>query len=334
MISQGFTKKLIILLSISLVVLLAANLIFNYIFNNGSNLSDIQQAGIHESFLTSIKSFGLEDEWIKAKTVKEKNSKNEFIKYSVFVPRDLTIPEILLDVYQTFKDDSVNIETSEIKAGGKSFLNIQMHDKTILQAEFDYKKNLSRSRGSIAFLITGIEPGNTDDSLLIESPGKYCVLLKPSEEDMDYLNYLNTNRKDFAILLDDEINEQNYRLGASYTQKRLLGSIKSLTTDFSKAVFFVIDVESDLFKSENYNYLHEQITKRNIKLIRMSEFTSLNDPDKNIEEQFKDQVKLLKKDRAKLFLLGKDEYNSLQEEIYSFEKSGMHIINVGTVYYD
>jgi len=110
--SVKFRKSLFLTLIATAVILIAANFFFNSdLLTNSSDLDAIDKEEISQRFLNILAEFDIEDKLIKEKKVKDKHSNEDISSFKVQVPKDLSIPEILQDVFQSFKKDSLIIQS-------------------------------------------------------------------------------------------------------------------------------------------------------------------------------------------------------------------------------
>jgi hypothetical protein len=326
MLSYKFKKNLLITLIIAAILLLAANIYLK------RNLSDtykndviIKEKNLSERFRNILSEFGLGNKYIKETKSIDKRSNYETGKIKVQVPKDLSIPEILLDVYRTFLKDSLTINSVEKKKGGRTILEIKSGDLTLLQAEFDYSKNFSRDKGNIAFIIYDVTPENQSTIQLIESPTKLNFLIRPKTNIQPYLKLIKKNNQQYSILIDDDITEQNYKLDPGYSEKRVITVLKTLVTEFQNAVCFTVDFNSDFYGSPGYEIFKRELLKRNIKLFTTSEFVNLN-YDETSGFNFNEKMEALKNGESIIFILNEETYQTLNPEIMKFQKKGYRVI--------
>ncbi len=280
MLSFKFKKNLLISLFILAIILIAASIIFKAnIVATVSDEDSIDRNEISERFKNILAEFDIENKFIKENKIKDKHSGQEFSNIKVQVPKDLSIPEILEDVFQSFKKDSLIIQSIEKVKGGKSTLSLKMGRSILLQAEFDYLKDYSRNKGYIAFILNDVDPASESTAALIESPAKLNSLIRPETKHLQHLEFISKSGQQFSVLIDDDITEQKYRLAANFSEQRIVTVIKTLVSDFQKAVCFIIDDNSNFYNSPNYEILKRELSKRNIKLFRKSEFVNLNNDE-------------------------------------------------------
>ena len=327
MFSLKFKKNLLLSLFGLAIVLVAANIfVKSDLINQNLDADRIARGEISQKFKNILADFGIEDKLIKENKLVDKRSGQEVSGFKVQIPQDLTIPEILKDVFQSFKNDSLIILASEKKKGGKTVLTLKKENSLALQAELDYAKNYSRNIGNVAFVINDVDPANSLTSVLIESPTKLNFLIRPEIKHLQHLEFIRNNGHQFSVLIDDDISEQKYKLGASYSEQRVVTVIKTLVTDFQNAVCFIIDNNSRFYNSPNYEILNRELTKRKIKLFRTSDFVNLSD-DETLPELFNQQMESLTSGGSIIFLLSEDSYLSLSPEIKKYEKKGCRIIS-------
>jgi len=324
--------KILRFLFIAALILLLINILIEFTLkqNKSAGKISVNAEDLQLRFESSLKGFGLNDEWLKKITEKDQESGTIYPSYKINLPGDLSIPEILLEVYNEFRKDSLIIESIEKRAGGKSTLAFKENKLILLSAEFNYGKNIKRERGALAFIIKNIELDNQDDSLLIESADKFNVLITPSEENLNQISFITENRKNYSVIISDEINEANYKLDASYSRLRILNVIKALSVDYANASFFIIDDSFDFHQSESFDYFNNELIKRNIKLYKLSDFILLDD-EENVSEKFNTNVKELKKGETKVFVLSKEFYLLLKTDILLLKKSGVKIYNTSEI---
>lgn len=324
--SLKFKKNLLLSFFVLAIVLVAANIFLKSdLINQSSDVDSIDKEEISQRFKNILADFGIEDKLIRENKLVDKRSGQEVSGFKVQVPQDLAIPEILKDVFQSFKKDNLKILASEKKKGGKTVLTLKKENSLVLQAELDYAKNYSRDKGYIAFILNDVDPASSSTIELIESPAKLNLLIRPETKHLQQLKFIQNNGQQFSVLIDDDISEQKYKLGASYSEQRVVTVIKSLITDFQKAVCFIIDDNSDFYSSPNYKILYRELTKRKIKLFRTSDFVNLS-YDETLPGLFNEQTESLTSSGSIIFLVSEDSYVSLSPEIKKYEKKGCRII--------
>ncbi|HSW53743.1 MAG TPA: hypothetical protein VLH59_01520 [Ignavibacteriaceae bacterium] len=329
--SFKFRKSLFLTLIATAVILIAANILFKSdLFVNNSYEDTIDEEEISQRFLNILAEFDIEDKLIKEKKVKDKHSNEDISSFKVQVPKDLSIPEILQDVFQSFKKDSLIIQSFENVKGSKTTLALKIGSSAVLQAEFDYAKNYSRNKGYIAFILNDVDPANSSTITLIESPAKINLLIRPEIKHLQHLEYIRSNGQQFSVLIDDDISEQKYKLSETYSEQRIVTVIKTLVTDFQKAVCFIIDDNSNFYNSPNYEILKRELTKRKIKLFRKSEFVNLNN-EEMILDSFNDQLNSLANGGSIIFLVSEDAYMTLSSEIKKYKKKGYRVITTSLI---
>ena len=285
----------------------------------------VDKTELSKRFRNILTEFGIEDKLIKETKSVDKRSSHEISNFKVQVPKDLSIPEILQELYQSFRKDSLTINSVEkIKRRKINFL-LKRGASNLLQAEFDYSKNYSRNRGFIAFILYDVDPGNQSTIQLIESPTKLNFLIRPDTKQIQNLEFISKNSQQYSVLIDDDISEQKYQLGSSFSEQRIVTVVKTLVTDYQKAVCFIVDNNSDFYKSTNYEILKREFTKRNIKLFRTSDFVNLNF-DETILTTFDEKIESLGTGESLIFLLSEESYLSLNPEINRYKKKGYRVI--------
>lgn len=324
--SFKFKKNFFVALIILAVVLLAFNIIvLTDHSRSGENEIIVNEKELSQRFINILTQFGIEGKLIKETKSIDKRSNREISSFKIQVPKDLSIPEILHELYQSFRKDSLTINSTEKLKGGKSIFSIKLGTSNLLLSEFDYSKNYSRNKGFIAFILYDVDPGDPSTALLIESPSKLNFLIRPDTKQLQNIESITKNSQQYSVLIDDEIKEQKYQLGASFSEQRIVTVVKTLVTDYQKAVCFVVDDNSDFYKSANYEILKREFEKRNIKLFRTSDFVNLTN-DETILSAFAEKIESLSIGESIIILLNEESYLALNPEVKKFKKKGYRVV--------
>lgn len=323
--SFRFKKNLLVVLISLAIVLLAINILLQRNTNNsGHSELSVDEKELTQRFKKILNDFGIEERFIKEVSSTDKKSKNQISKFKVQIPKDLSIPEILQQIYLSYRSDSLVINSVEKIKGGKSILELKFGPSTLLEAEFVYAKTYSRHCGSIAFIIYDVNPGNQSTMMLIESPTKLNFLIRPETKYLQYLDIISSNSQQYSILIDDDISEQKYQLESGFSEQRIKTVVKTLINDFPKAVCFIVDDKSDFYNTSNYKVLQLELQKRNIKFFNLSDFVYLKN-DEVMKDIFDENLNSLQEASSKIFLVDEDSYLALRPEIVKFKMKGFKV---------
>lgn len=325
MLSFEFRKKLLITLLTIAVLLVAVKILLqqNSAFSSSDN--SVNENEVRQQFLKILDDFSIDQKFVKEKRIEDKNSGNEISSFRVQVPKDLSIPEVLAEVYQTFFKDSLKIISTEKIRGGKTVLSINSGRSVLLQCDLDYSKIYSRNKGYISFMIKDVGPANESALQILESTEKINFLLQPSSNNLSQIETIQKYGQQFSVLIDDDINEQKYQLHQAHSEIRIISVIKTLVTDFQQAVCFIIDDNSGFYKSTNYEILKRELNKRKIKLFTTSEFINLTS-NETLQSDFINEIETINPGGSKIFLMNEESYLSVVPEVKKFKKLGYRFI--------
>jgi hypothetical protein len=322
MISLKFKKNLLMTLLTLAVILLAVNIYFQ---QNDTNINpeefDLKEKDFTQQFQNILEEFGIKKSLVKESKSLNKNLGYEISNFKVQVPKDLTIPEILSEVYNTFRQDSLTINSTEKVKNGKTTLTLKFKNVLLLSAEFEYSKTYSRNKGFIALIIYDVDLESGDTEYLFESPLKVNILVRPESNIKKNLDLILKSGQQYSVLIDDEITEQKYKLGPNFSEHRVINVVKTLVTDFKNSVGFIIDEKSDFFKSQNYEVLKRELEKRKIKLFTYSDFYYMEFDD-NLTINFNSKINELNDGGSIVFIMNQESLKALNEEILKFKRKG------------
>ncbi len=322
------------------IVLLLANIIYKkYIMIKiPSEKAEVSSKIIKDKFLSSVNSFGLKKEWIvQTKYKEDKNSRKKqdsvVYSYKISVPQDLPIPVILNEINSALKNENVKVISKEEKINGKSLLSIYSKNNLKLAATFVYIDEMRRKAGFVGIIISGLENINDNETTqILNFPEQFGYLITPSKESEEFVKKHVKTKKEYILLLNDDIDELKYKLEENYSEARLKGSIRSIIGSFPKAAFMLVDDNSNLFKSSIFNFISNEIEKRKIKLIKKSSLLDITgESQKQMQSTFSNLVKSSNENWGKVIIVPAANFSLIEEEIIKLRKIGFKFINPSRV---
>jgi len=333
--SNSSLKKITIILFATVIILILLDVVITkYISKdeqpkNREVLSGIE---INTKFISALKNYGFSENWLTKKKLKKISGDSLYSTYSVKVPKDVPIQMLLLEMKNLFWEDDVDLIAEEIETNKKSLILISSAKKLKLAAEFVYDETIKREYGTVSFLVSDL-PIDDEDMLaeLFNTPELYYAVLVPGSESKKHLNELGKAEKRFAVLLNDDITELDYKLASNFSEDRILRSLKEIITVYHSAAFFIIDEKSDLYESKNYPYIQTQLSKRGIVLIPTNRFIELNSSGANADSKFQDFMLSVNKIDEKILYVTAEQYLSLVKLIPAYRKIGYKFIYPGDI---
>ncbi len=228
------------------ITLLLANIIYKkYIMiKMPSEKAEVSSKLAKEKFLSSISNFGLKKEWIvqtKFKDEKNSQTKHDSVVYSyrISVPQDLPIPVILSEINSELKNENVKVVSKEEKINGKTILFIYSKNNLKLSATFEYNKEMRQKAGYVGIIVSGLENLNDDNATqILNFPELFGYYVIPSKESEEFVKKHLKFKKEYIVLLNDDIDELKYKLEDNYSEPRLKGSIRSIIGVISKSIIY------------------------------------------------------------------------------------------------
>jgi hypothetical protein len=322
-------NNIVIILFIITLFSLIAYLLIGSDIEEPDHIEPIVLSGedVNSIFNSSLSGFGIRKEWVNE--IKRKKEDSLFAAYSVTVPSDLPITILIREISNSYPDSSVRIVSVEEKINGRSKLDIYSGDYKKLSVNFEYNKNLARAAGQVGVIVENISSLNDEDLKdIFNTPEIFAALLTPSSKSKGVAQQILYSKKEYGVLLDDQISEIEFKLSDNYSEARLKSSFRTILGAFDKAIFFVADDESKLYNSSIFPFVRKEIEKRKIPLILKSSFEKVE--GFNQEEfllNFKSTVAGSAEVKGKLILVSAENYKELWTEIINFRKVGYKFIN-------
>ncbi len=112
--SFKFKKNLLVVMITVAVILLAANILLQSNHSGSRNEAvTVDEKKLSQRFRNILTEFGIENKLIKETKSVNKRSKHQISNFKIQVPKDLSIPEILQEIYQSFRKDSLALISIE-----------------------------------------------------------------------------------------------------------------------------------------------------------------------------------------------------------------------------
>ena len=326
-------KNITTVLLIVVITLLFINIIINKLINTDEppqNREEISGIMIDSLFRSALYNYGIQKDWIKKKNIRKLSGDSLYATYNIIVPKDVPIHLLQLEVQDLLLDYNAEIKSEEKSKEKKVLLLINSDSQLKLAAEFSYNNEIRREYGAISFLVNDITPDDIEKyNELLRTPELFYAVLIPESKSKSLLNDLNKFERRFAILLDDNIIEFDYKLSPSISEERTLLSLKNIISSFYSAAFFIVDVNSDLFESKNYTLIKEALKKRNIKIVESDRFDWLKINSLNPESSFGDFLKRVSKVDEKVVLITAEDFLLISKLIPEYRKIGYRFIQPG-----
>lgn len=326
-------KNITTVLLIVVITLLFINIIINKLINTDEppqNREEISGIMIDSLFRSALYNYGIQKDWIKKKNIRKVSGDSLYATYNIIVPKDVPIHLLQLEVQDLLLDYNAEIKSEEKSKEKKVLLLINSDSQLKLAAEFSYNNEIRREYGAISFLVNDITPDDIEKyNELLRTPELFYAVLIPESKSKSLLNDLNKFERRFAILLDDNIIEFDYKLSPSISEERTLLSLKNIISSFYSAAFFIVDVNSDLFESKNYTLIKEALKKRNIKIVESDRFDWLKINSLNPESSFGDFIKRVSKVDEKVILITAEDFLLISKLIPEYRKIGYRFIQPG-----
>lgn len=326
-------KNITTVLLIVVITLLFINIIINKLINTDEppqNREEISGIMIDSLFRSALYNYGIQKDWIKKKNIRKLSGDSLYATYNIIVPKDVPIHLLQLEVQDLLLDYNAEIKSEEKSKEKKVLLLINSDNQLKLAAEFSYNNEIRREYGAISFLVNDITPDDIEKyNELLRTPELFYAVLIPESKSKSLLNDLNKFERRFAILLDDNIIEFDYKLSPSISEERTLLSLKNIISSFYSAAFFIVDVNSDLFESKNYTLIKEALKKRNIKIVESDRFDWLKINSLNPESSFGDFIKRVSKVDEKVILITAEDFLLISKLIPEYRKIGYRFIQPG-----
>ena len=328
-------KELIIILFSFVISLLILDIVLTKIFKHSGNTTEkieLYSEEIKDKFLSGMHNFGIKDDWIDENKKDVKVGDSLRFSFKVKVPKDLPIAILLNEISNSFHPGEITSVSRESKNNGTTnmFLSSGGFDK--LKTEFVYDPEIRRTSRSFGFLVYGLttlDPIPQDQ--VIKAPEIFSAVLIPSKESLEISKRLKTNEKNYAVLLDDNIKDLDYKLTSSYSTERLKLSIRSILGDFSNAIAYLYNNTSGFTAESKFAFISKEFEKRNVRFIEVNKFEVIGEGGTSLNDSFEHIMNRADENKTDLIYISADNYLKLKPLILKYRKVGYKFINPSQV---
>jgi hypothetical protein len=330
-------KELIVILFSLTLLLLILNIVLTKVYKHSGNQSekiDLYSGEIRNRFMSGLQNFGIKEEWITENKIVKKDDSLKY-SYKVIVPSDLPIAMMLNEIKNSFQPGEITCFAGETKSNGNTTFLLASGGYGKLKAEFIYNPEIHRTACTIGFLVFGLNTLNQAElEQLIKTPEIFTSVLVPSKESLELSKRLRTNEKKFAIILNNDISDLDYKLSSSYSLERLKMSIRSILGAFSNTIGYLYNKKSDFIEESKFDFIEKEFEKRDVKFIDINKFNLIEESSASLDASFRRIVKESNESKTELIYISANDYLKVQPMILKYKMLGYKFINPSAVLAD
>ncbi len=313
------------LFAVALALLVITIIVEQYISSEKPELRK-KQITFNEAdslFRQALKNFDINEQYLTIK----RNKKNPADSiYSVKVYSDVPVSLLLLELENLFSPTLAKILSQEESIGGKTITKINVDDNTLITSEFIPDKNISREKGRIGFVVFNLDY-SVDNTAIMNTPEQIIFMMIPSAESKKFSSAVLSAGKRYALLINDDVRDLNYRMNESYPTRRNKKSIENIFKNFPSAAFIAIDDNSDLFESATGEFIIRELDWRKAFYVKLSRFNLLESYSSNVTNAFEAMIRTMKKNESRIILIDSKNFTELLPLIPAYRKIGFKFVS-------
>lgn len=240
---------------------------------------------------------------IDEKWVSNLSKVDSISEYLVILPKEVPFPYILRDLAEKYNEfNYVTISTKELGINGKNNLNVKFSGKAVFNAVFQYDRNLKRRSDSLGFILYDFDKLSKEQVDKLNSLTYPLIyVFSPSINNKNLPKLVASNKK-YALLIDDNVQDVEYRFKKEYDKKRLSLSVKAMVIDYPKSKALIVNNKSEFVSFANYNLIKNELSTSGKKILPLSNLTLIND----IEDTYETFIKIVRGKKSNYFIKAED----------------------------
>ncbi|MFH0733263.1 MAG: hypothetical protein V1773_01155 [bacterium] len=322
-------RKTIYVLLITIFLMLIVEIIVQSIYTvkKVKVKSNFYPGEISKTFLANLEEYGILQEWVKERVLKDKNTDSTYIDVVIKTPSDLQIVDLLTSLNEKFYYGGIDISSQELKINGDTKLSLTLNNNLILKAFFKFDKKLNRKSIDIAVIVDGLEDLNKNEiDGLLSTPTNISFTVLPSDKAEELLKLIVKNGKDYLIKLDDDIDDNQFVLNSDQHPEKIIKSLQKILSVYNRTNFIYVNDESDLYNSKIFNFIKRNIPRGYV-FKKKKELITLGDREpeelKSIFRYYCEKPDL----SYKIFYLTTAQFFIVKNDILRMKKRGNSIIS-------
>ena len=323
-------QKIIKYLLAAAVLLLVINIAIESLKKPKKEIAvhELSVVQIETVFFTVLDEYGIATKWITRKKYKSAEYDSVKTEYTVKIPADMPVPLIIKDINKVIEKDITGFVSEEKKIFGTTEIRIYTNEVLKLKATLIPNKEIIRKRNELSFVINDVFDLNEkrfNNFLSVHHPISCTVV--PGHDLVIKADSLKDYTKEYAVLLNNEINDPKMKLKSDYQKVILRGSMQNIISGFRDAKAYIIEENSTLYNSPIYNYVRDEFNRQSIYLYPRSELIELNaQEDSELISKFRFYCEDTTGVHQKIFFSSFDNFLKIQNEIEKIKKKGNKII--------
>jgi hypothetical protein len=218
----------------------------------------------------------------------------------------------------------VQLEAEERTNHSNSIIKLYSNGILKLQAYLNNSKEVSREFAEITFLV---QCTNCDYAELLERLRPitipFTILFTPSIELKKNLEEIRKNNSSYALLIDDNIDDEKYELETDANKSKLSRNVVNLIADFGRDNNYILDDNSEIYNSIVFPFIRDELTERKISMSNLNDYIDLRGkPAGQIQSIFKFHCENGRGKQRRVLVLRVDEFLLLQPDIIKFGRLG------------
>jgi hypothetical protein len=323
---MDFKKKVIGVLLTGTVLLLLVNVIMEFL-NKKPEEEIVKGKTVNQLdsiFVSTLHDFGIEDDWITKRNINSKDNDSLNYNFRVKIPSSVSIPVILSRLNKDIDDPFIKITSAERKNFGSTDIQIYSNKVLKLYGSLILDDKIKRERSAISFIVDRTQVmDSTELKRILRMPFPLAVIFIPSPESKSNLSIVKEYEKDFIVQIDDGIEGPKFELKPDFEKGRLRSAVRAIISAYKNAALFVVNTNSDLFKSPVYNFISDEFKryekslklKRNIAELKGSSYDEL-------KSRFKFYCENKEEEPNRILIIDANDFISLRDEIEKYRLKG------------
>ncbi len=323
-------KKIIYTLIAFVILLLICNIIIDGLNHTkiikGNNIQNASR--IEGVFLKVLDDYGIKEDWIKTSVYSNKEHDSLSHQYTVKVPAEIPIPLIIREMNSNFVHTDLKLISEEKKNYGNTLVKIYADNYLKLLTFFKIDNKIKRDSNAILIFVDITDGVDQQDfSELLFAPIPLTLLFHPSTENEILLDKISKHKKEFAVSIDDEVDDRKFALKEKENKQQLTKAIKALVYTFRDSEMFFVNNKSDLYKSTFYNFIKDEFHKKNIFLKKRSKLIQLRgESESDLRSLFKFYCQSITSGEVKWFIINAEDFFVIQDQLILFKQKGNQLI--------
>lgn len=249
----------------------------------------------------------------------------------VLLPGDVVFPVFIKSLNNRLSQAGMRAES--FYSGEYSYdLGIFRGDMKIFSAKITRSHIHQRKEGALAVFVLIRESDSFNLNELDYLPSGFYPLVYAEKISPAKLRTITLGNRNYAVLLDGEVKEVDFKLDFSFSESRINGALNNIFSYFSGVNLLLLSHKANFYLPSSIGRIVKKSAEKGIPVIGTGLVVDLRDTDSGISlNEIRLFVSRLRSEEAGFLLLDAQVYLEIKKELLTLKEQGIKMLSLAEI---